>query len=38
MTLKENHLSLKRLFWDYDFSEKELEDLLRGNTLRVRAS
>jgi len=32
---KENRLSLKRLFWDYDFSEKELEDLLRGNTLRV---
>lgn len=35
MMLKENRLSLKRLFWDYDFSEKELEDLLRGNTLRV---
>ncbi len=25
-----SHLSLKKLFWDYDFSEEELRDLLGG--------
>ena len=38
MMRKENRLSLKRLFWDYDFSEKELEDLFARQHSQSRAS
>jgi hypothetical protein len=27
--------TLRQLFWDYDFSEVELQDLLRGNIQRA---
>ena len=27
--------TLRQLFWDYDFSEEELQDLLRGNIQRA---
>jgi hypothetical protein len=35
MTTEVKQYSLRQLFWDYDFSEEELQDLLRGNILRV---
>ena len=27
--------TLKKIFWDYEFSEKELQDLLQGKILRA---
>ncbi len=35
MTTEEKQHTLKKIFWDYDFSEQELQDLLRGNILRA---
>ncbi len=34
-TEKEQRQSLKKIFWDYEFSEEELQDLLRGKILRA---
>ena len=33
-TVDEQH-SLKKLFWDYEFSEEELQDLLHGKILKA---
>lgn len=30
MTIEEKQHTLKKIFWDYDFSEEELYDLLHG--------
>ncbi len=35
MTTDQKQHTLKTLFWDYDFSEEELQDLLRGNIQRA---
>ena len=35
MTAEEKQHTLKRIFWDYDFSEQELQDLLGGKILRA---
>ena len=35
MTTEEKQRALKKIFWDYDFSEQELQDLLGGKILRA---
>ena len=35
MKTEEQHHPLKKIFWDYEFSEEELQDLLHGKILRA---
>lgn len=35
MTAEEKQHTLRKIFWDYDFSGQELQELLRGNILRA---
>ncbi len=33
--MRDNNNTISRVFWDYDFSEKELKDLLYGKITRL---
>ena len=35
MKTEEREQTLKKIFWDYEFSEEELQDLLHGKILRA---
>ena len=35
MTTEEKQHTLRKIFWEYDFSEQELRDLMRGNIPRA---